>query len=268
MGEKILRWVIEPEFLVEQRKMSNFATHIRFKSKYRKNMINEEQLKKIADSFSNMCYELVFIADVIENRIIYMAKSSGLARRVLKKDFVESTLTFLVETVSGRDVIKLDRIMDIIQKKYSGTKVEHRQNLLFMTDFSYVFDVEGTSTATYKFTPLESQNERIKYMLMSISFSVGHYRDRIFFLNTETFNREIYDFNKGACWAKLVYDSLTPVELTVLALSAEGKSVPNIAKKINKANDTVKSIRKRIFTKLGVSNITEAIMSGINHKII
>lgn len=234
-------------------------------------MINEEQLRQIADSFSNMCYELMLIADVVEKKIVYMAKSSGLARRVLKRDFIDSTLSFLVETISGRDVLKLDRIIDIIQEKYNRTKVEHRQNLLFMTDFDYVYDVEGTSTATYKFTPFGTQNERIKYMLMSISFSVGHYKDKIFFLNTDTFDREIYNLDnldKGSCWKKLEYEPLTPVELTVLALSAEGKSVPCIANKINKANDTIKSIRKRIFAKLHVSNITEAIISGLNHKII
>lgn len=231
-------------------------------------MINEDHLRQIADSFSNLYYELVFIADMVENRIVYMAKSSGLARRVLKKDFLENTLTFLVETVSGRDVLKLERIMEIIQEKYKITEIGDRCNLLFMTDFNYVYDVEGTSTATYKFTPLGNQNERITYMLMSISFSAGHYRDRIFFLNTNTFNREIYNLQKNNGWEKLEYEPLTPVELAVLALSAEGKSVSRIAQKINKANDTVKSIRKRIFTKLRVSNITEAIISGINHKII
>ncbi len=69
-------------------------------------------------------------------------------------------------------------------------------------------------------------------------------------------------------WNNLEYTPLTPVEMSVLALSAEGKSVPQIAHIIHKAQDTVKSIRKRIFTKLQVSNITEAIISGLNHKII
>lgn len=227
----------------------------------------ERQLRLLADSFANIYYELILIADVIDNRIVYIAKSSGLARRVFKRDFTNNTLYFLVETISGGDVRKLGRILDVIRAKYELTAPEHRRNMLFITDMSYVYDVEGKSSATYKFTPLTCDDGKLKYMLISIGFSTGNLKNKIAFINTNTFERKTMDLVTGT-WHSMENEPLTPVEITVLALSAEGKTVHQIAGEINKAYDTVKSIRKRIFAKMKVENITEAIMIAINHKII
>ncbi|MCM1484089.1 MAG: helix-turn-helix transcriptional regulator [Muribaculaceae bacterium] len=225
------------------------------------------RLMQFATAFSNLFYEFMFIADIRTGRITYVANSSGLATRVLKHDFTHSTVRLLIETISGSDAGKLSRIFNIIRTYYDNAPAADRSHLLFMTDMQYIFDVEGKSNALYKFTPLAEPDGELNSMLISISFSAGHYHDKILMINTRTFDRMVYDMDTYL-WEPLTYDALSPIETAVLALSAEGRSIPQIATAVNRAYDSVKSIRKRIFSKLKVSNITEAIICGINYKII
>ncbi|MDE7081088.1 MAG: LuxR C-terminal-related transcriptional regulator [Muribaculaceae bacterium] len=51
-------------------------------------------------------------------------------------------------------------------------------------------------------------------------------------------------------------------------LSARGLTVDDIALRVHRAKDTIKSRRKAIFEKLGVSSISEAIAFAANYKLI
>ena len=62
--------------------------------------------------------------------------------------------------------------------------------------------------------------------------------------------------------------SLTDGEKSVLTLSIQGYTMREIADKICLSPDTVKKYRQRIFEKLDVRNISEAIAEATNDKLI
>ncbi len=74
---------------------------------------------------------------------------------------------------------------------------------------------------------------------------------------------EVIEFagrGRGRCGRpKVGWDSLTPVELRVAALVAEGLANPEIASQLLMSRATVKSHLSRIFTKLGISSRTELV---------
>ncbi len=51
-------------------------------------------------------------------------------------------------------------------------------------------------------------------------------------------------------------------------LSARGLTVDEIANRVHRAKDSIKSRRRAIFEKLGVSSISEAIAFAVNYKLI
>lgn len=61
---------------------------------------------------------------------------------------------------------------------------------------------------------------------------------------------------------------LTDREKEVLMLSARGLTVDEIADRVHRAKDSIKSRRRAIFEKLGVSSISEAIAFAVNYKLI
>ena len=75
----------------------------------------------------------------------------------------------------------------------------------------------------------------------------------------------MYDL-KSKCWIKSDTIKMSQTELEVIALAAEGKTTTEIAESLNKATDTIKSIKKKIFDKLNVSNIAEAVACIMSYK--
>lgn len=69
-------------------------------------------------------------------------------------------------------------------------------------------------------------------------------------------------------WIKKHMPSLTDGEKSVLTLSIQGYTMSEIADKICLSPDTIKKYRKRIFDKLDVRNISEAIVAATNNKLL
>ena len=82
-------------------------------------------------------------------------------------------------------------------------------------------------------------------------------------------------YNKGAnsyyeyllrehCWKKKYIPELSEMEQEILALSAQGYTMSDMADMLCRSVDTVKASKKRLFTKLGVRNIASAVSFASN----
>ncbi|MDE6787654.1 MAG: helix-turn-helix transcriptional regulator, partial [Muribaculaceae bacterium] len=69
-------------------------------------------------------------------------------------------------------------------------------------------------------------------------------------------------------WEKRSVPALNETEKAILTLSIQGRTMNAIAEKIHIASDSVKTARRRLYEKLGVSNITEAISYATNYKLL
>jgi DNA-binding NarL/FixJ family response regulator len=90
-------------------------------------------------------------------------------------------------------------------------------------------------------------------------------------------NVRIYKQGSNEMWAlsigkKIWHKSVKPIlnerEIEVLRLHAQGLSINQIAEKIFVAPDTIKYYRRRIFERLEVSNIVDALSHAVNYKLI
>lgn len=61
---------------------------------------------------------------------------------------------------------------------------------------------------------------------------------------------------------------LSQEEKDVLILSTQGYTMTEISEKMCKSVDTIKSYKRKIFTKLNVNNISEAIGNATNYKLL
>jgi DNA-binding NarL/FixJ family response regulator len=69
-------------------------------------------------------------------------------------------------------------------------------------------------------------------------------------------------------WDKRQMPTLTDGEKAVLTLSIQGYTMSEIADRICLSPDTIKKYRQRIFEKLDVRNISEAIVAATNNKLL
>ncbi len=73
------------------------------------------------------------------------------------------------------------------------------------------------------------------------------------------------DFHR---WEKRTTPMLNETEKEILTLSMQGLTITTIAERIHRAVDSVKSARRRLFEKLEVNNISEAISYATNYKLL
>lgn len=73
---------------------------------------------------------------------------------------------------------------------------------------------------------------------------------------------------KSGRWKQVESILLNENEKAVIRLANQGLSVGEIAKEINRSEDSVKGYRKNIFQKLGVGNISEAIAVATHRRLI
>ncbi|WP_198171562.1 response regulator transcription factor [Mucilaginibacter aquatilis] len=69
-------------------------------------------------------------------------------------------------------------------------------------------------------------------------------------------------------WCKNTKPRLSPREIEILRLHAQGLTINQIAEKIFVAPDTVKYHRRHIFEELNVKNMTEALSYAVSSRII
>ena len=80
---------------------------------------------------------------------------------------------------------------------------------------------------------------------------------------------EFFEYDiKSRRWDQRQMPTLTEGERAVLILSIQGYTMSEIADKICLSPDTIKKYRQRIFEKLDVRNISEAIVAAANNKLL
>ncbi len=80
---------------------------------------------------------------------------------------------------------------------------------------------------------------------------------------------EYFEYNRlTRRWDKRSMPTLTEGEKSVITLSIQGYTMSEIADKMCLSLDTIKKYRKHLFEKLGVRNISEAIIAATNNKLL
>lgn len=69
-------------------------------------------------------------------------------------------------------------------------------------------------------------------------------------------------------WDRRSMPTLSDGEKSVITLSIQGYTMSEIADRMCLSTDTIKKYRKQIFEKLGVRNISEAIIAATNNKLL
>lgn len=226
-----------------------------------------EMISDIVSRVSNLFYEMMFILDLNNQTLTYISPKSGLSKTLLSKENRLLKFIDLTTELGYSDNRKLSQLMEAIKCFYDRAENANRKNLLFISDIP-LSNNNQYHKSTYKFSPLtENADGSLRHIIGTISLSSGTIRNALHVIDLSMLERSHFDFELNR-WCNLNVPPLSKIEWDILVLSAEGLSVPEISEIVCRAQDSVKSIRKRIFEKLGARNITEAIIYATNYKII
>lgn len=226
-----------------------------------------EEYIRSAEAFSRTTYQSVYIIDYFRQNFLYVAQNPMFLCGLLPEQVSELGYRFYLDCVPEEEQPLLLTLNRAGFSFYNNIPVDERKNWYIAYDF-HIINNGQRILVNHKLTPLVLTSDgRIWLALCVVSASThtepGHIEMH------HSGSAEYFEYNTvSRRWAKKQVPTLTHGEKSVLSLSIQGYTMTEIADRICLSPDTVKKYRQRIFEKLDVRNISEAIVAATNNKLI
>lgn len=220
-----------------------------------------------AEAFSRATYQSIYIIDYFRQNFLYVSSNPMFLCGLPPERMIGLGYRFYLDYVPDDEQPLL---LDVNREGfafYGQIPPEQRKEWYISYDFHILNDGRPI-LVNHKLTPLALTSDgRIWLALCVVSASTCTTPGHIEMHHVGT--PDYFAFNPVTRrWDKRAMPSLTEGEKSVLILSMQGYTMSEIADRICLSSDTVKKYRQRIFEKLGVRNISEAIAAAANNKLL
>ncbi|MBD5250024.1 MAG: helix-turn-helix transcriptional regulator [Barnesiella sp.] len=220
-----------------------------------------------ADAFSRATYQSVYIIDYYKQKFSYVSPNQILLSDLTPDRMKEIGYKFYLDYVPDDERAMLLEINRAGFSFYGDIPIEERKKWYICYDF-HVKNGEKWQLVTHKLAPMALTSDGQVWLALCV-VSVSSHSSAGHVEMHRVGSPEYYEYNTDIRrWKKCIMPTLSPAEKDVLTLSMQGYTMAEIADKICLSADSVKKYRQRIFEKLDVKNIAEAIMCASNNKLI
>jgi DNA-binding CsgD family transcriptional regulator len=219
-------------------------------------------------AFSRITYQSLYVIDyrtrsfeyVSENPLFLCGKSSA--------EVKELGYAFYFQNVKAEDVELLIKINEAGFEFYEGIPIDERKLYSISYDFYLINPKKNKVLVNHKLTPMFLTEEgQIWKSLCIVSLSNKTSSGNVVISKEGSEELWKYDFDANR-WEKDEKIRLSQREYEILSLYASGMTINEIADKIFISADTVKFHRKKLFEKIGVNNIAEALTYAKTNKLL
>ncbi|WP_426327640.1 response regulator transcription factor [Pedobacter sp. R-06] len=231
-------------------------------------LLQQHDYMEAIKAFSRLTYESVYVIDYEKMAFEYVSENPLFLCGYSPEEVLGLGYEFYFKNVPEKDLVLLSLIneagFDFFAKLPDGEKKQYS----ITYDF-HLINKEGKPTLiNHKLTPLFLTGEGKMWKAMCI-VSISHHQQagNIYIYKHGT--DDLWQLNiVSKIWQKSEKPKLSKREIEILQLHAQGLTISQIAEKIFVAPDTVKYYRRRIFERLEVSNMVEALSRAVNSKVI
>lgn len=220
-----------------------------------------------AEAFSRSSYQNVYIIDYFKQDFLYVSPNPMFLCGLSQERVRELGYRFYLNYVPENEQPLLLTINRAGFSFYNDIPVKERKDWYISYDF-HILSNGRKILINHKLTPLALTSDgRIWLALCVVSATTHSDAGHIEMHRVGT--SDFFEYNIiTRRWTKKQMPMLTDGEKSVLTLSIQGYTMSEIADKICLSPDTIKKYRQRIFEKLDVRNISEAIVAATNNKLI
>ena len=220
-----------------------------------------------AEAFSRSSYQSVYIIDYFRQNFLYVSPNPMFLCGLSPERVKELGYRFYLDFVPEDEQPMLLTLNKAGFAFYNDIPTDERKDWHISYDF-HILNEGKKILVNHKLTPLALTSDgRIWLALCVVSASThtdaGHIEMH------RVGSSDFFEYNLTTRrWDKRQMPVLTDGEKSVLTLSIQGYTMSEIADKICLSPDTIKKYRQRIFEKLDVRNISEAIVAATNSKLL
>jgi len=210
-------------------------------------------------AFARLSNNSVYIIDYKEKGFEYVSDNPLLLCAHSAKEVQQMGYDFYIKYVLKKDLDLLLKINQIGFDFYETIPLNERKNYSISYDFHLKNQEGKIILVNQKLTPLFLTDQgKIWKALCLVSLSSSSHSGNIKIYKKG--NQKILEYDEAkSLWHSAHAIKLSDREKEILQLSIRGFTIDEIALKILLSNNTVKFHRKKLFEKLEVSNITEAV---------
>lgn len=220
------------------------------------------------EAFARSGYQSVYIIDYFRQNFLYVSPNPMLLCGLSPERVKELGYRFYIEHVPAEEQSLLLDINHAGFSFFESIPTGERRDWFIQYDFHIIGDGGRPILINHKLTPLALTSDgRVWLALCVVAVSSHTSAGHIELHRTGSPDFFVYNCVTRR-WDKRTMPLLTEGEKSVITLSIQGFTMAEIADKMCLSADTVKKYRRQIFDKLGVRNISEAIIAATNNKLI
>lgn len=226
------------------------------------------QTVKAFEAMTKGIHGNIFIINLIEKKIDYISYLPFYISEDSIQDIKTAGLSFLRKITASEDHQILDALKKTVIPFFNKLPINDRTEHVINFD-SHIKSVEKRKILlNYKVIPFELDHEgNIKKAICNLSLSLKKSSGNIQISSEVSDILWLYNL-KEEKWIKTNKKKLTYKEFDVFRYYLQGLTIPEIAEKTYLSSDTVKWHRRKLFEKLDVSNITEALAYAVTNDLI
>ncbi|MBL1223027.1 helix-turn-helix transcriptional regulator [Chryseobacterium sp. L7] len=233
--------------------------------------INRSQTAEYLETvkaFSRLTYQSLYVIDYQTREFDYVSDNPLFLCGKTSEEVKEMGYAFYFQNVKPEDVELLIKINEAGFNFYDKIPVEERKLYSISYDFNLINGKKNMVLVNHKLTPMFLTEEgQIWKALCIVSLSNSTSAGNI--VISREGSDDVWKFDPEAGkWLKDEKIKLSQRESEILSLYASGLTINEIAEKLFISADTVKFHRKKLFEKIGVNNIAEALAYAQTNKLL
>lgn len=220
-----------------------------------------------AKAMARTSSKAVMIIDYFKNDFLYISDNFAYWCAMTSDEIKKHGYKQYVSHVPEDEQQMLTELNAAGFKLFETFPVCERMNFTISYDFHFAKG-RNKRLINHKLTPLAlSPDGRIWLALCTICMSARKHPGHIIVTQAGSNMRYEYSLEKHR-WTKKADERLSDTERDILALSAQGYTMADIADRLCKSIDTIKGCKRTLFARLDVGNIAEALSHAMNYNLI
>ncbi|WP_028898399.1 response regulator transcription factor [Prevotella sp. HUN102] len=222
-----------------------------------------------AKAFAQITYKSLYIIDYNRMNFLYVSDNPLLLCGENVETVQQEGYNFYYNHVPEEDLEFLTQVNRVGFEFFKGIAVSERSQYTI----SYNFRITQKESRekiliNHQITPLKLDSMGNVWLALCLVSLAPTQEVGVAYMTAVNSNT-IWKFSlKSGRWKQIDNIVLNEYEKAVIRLANRGLSVGEIANEINRSEDSVKGYRKKLFQKLGVGNISEAIAVATHRRLI
>lgn len=228
---------------------------------------NIEILVRAAKAFAQSTPNFIYIIDYFKRNFVYVSDNLLWLFGEPADKIQELSYQLYIKHVPEAEQDMLLKINNKGFEIFDTLPIAERTEYTIFYDF-HIIKGRKKKLINHRLTPMAlTPKGRIWLALCTISPSAHKTPGNVMLKRKGS--QEYYRLNESfTSWEKCKEISLTDNERAVLLLSSQGYTMNEIADRLCKSVDAVKAYKKKLFERLEVSSITEAVTFAANYRLL